>query len=131
MSLSSDLQHMQGTLRLGKRMCGHPAFIHGGAIASVLDDCMGILFLSSGHGTGFTANLNVDYRRPIPAGSLLRVDVRLTGWEVGKSGKKKVFLTGRILSAEEGKQPVVFAEATSIFIVKLVPGLHSLLARLG
>jgi hypothetical protein len=59
------------------------------------------------------------------------VDVRLTGWEVGKSGKKKVFLTGRILSAEEGKQPVVFAEATSIFIVKLVPGLHSLLARLG
>lgn len=125
LSLSSDKRSLRGALTLGKRACGHPQYIHGGAIAAILDDCMGVLFLSSGEGTGFTANLTVNYRRPIPASAPLRVEVSITHVEVGKSGAKKVFLVGRLLSQAGGAQEVLYAEATSIFIVKHIAGMVS------
>ncbi len=132
LSLSSDRQRLRGEVCLGKRACGHPAFLHGGAIASVLDDCMGVLFLSSGNGTGFTANLNVNYRRPIPAGTPLLVDCAVLRVEVGKSGARKVHLSARLLGGGGGlaldplpAAPTVYAEATALFVVKSVPGLES------
>ena len=135
LSLSSDRQQLRGAVCLGKRACGHPAFIHGGAIASVLDDCMGVLFLSSGNGTGFTANLNVNYRRPIPAGTPLLVDCAVLRVETGKGGARKVHLRARLLGGGGGSgaaaldplpaAPTVYAEATALFVVKTVPGLES------
>jgi 3'-phosphoadenosine 5'-phosphosulfate synthase len=121
LSISQDKRELRGELRLGSKVCGHPAFIHGGAIASVCDDAMGMLFLSSGHGSGFTANLNVNYRKPIPAGTNLAVVCSVDRVEVGgKSGAKKVFLSARIEGGGEGGSlaPTLFAEATSLFVVK-------------
>lgn len=120
LSISQDRRELRGELRLGSKVCGHPAFIHGGAIASVCDDAMGMLFLSSGHGSGFTANLNVNYRKPIPAGTNLAVVCRVDRVEVGgKSGSKKVFLTARIEEGgENSPSPTLYAEATSLFVVK-------------
>ena len=134
LSLSEDKRSLRGSVTLGKQLCGHPAFIHGGAIASVLDDTMGVLFLSSGNGTGFTANLNVNYRKPVPAGTRLTVDCAVLRVESSKSGARKVFLSGRLLGgAGAGSSatdplpaaPIVYAEATALFIVKTVPGLES------
>jgi acyl-coenzyme A thioesterase PaaI-like protein len=136
LSLSSDRQQLRGAVCLGKRACGHPAFLHGGVIAAVLDDCMGVLFLSSGNGTGFTANLNVNYRRPIPAGTPLLVDCAVLRVETGKGGARKVHLSARLLGSGGGAgqaaaldplpaSPTVYAEATALFVVKTVPGLES------
>ena len=55
--------------------CGHPSIVHGGAIASVLDDTFGVLFFASRLGNGFTANLNVNYRKPLAAGTDVTVHV--------------------------------------------------------
>ena len=91
--------------------------------AALLDDAMGTLFLSSGHGTGFTANLSVNYRRPIPHGTRLRVECAVDRVELSaRSGAKKVFLTSRIVGAGGGG---LYAEATAIFVVKNVAGLES------
>ena len=111
--------------RLGDRSCGHPLFLHGGAIAALLDDCMGMLFLSLGKGTGFTANLSVDYRNPIPHGTELHVTAALERTEVSqKSGATKVFLRAEVRGAASNK---LYAEGRALFVVK-PPQLGMLLA---
>ena len=121
--LSSDKRSLRADVRLGPKACGHPRWIHGGAIASVFDDAMGTLFLSSSEGTGFTANLNVDYRSPVPEGTELRVLAFIDRVEVGKSGARKVFLSARMEAAHasSGTKPKLFAEARTLFIVKSIP----------
>lgn len=102
--------------RLGDKSCGHPLFLHGGVIAALLDDSMGMLFLSLGKGTGFTANLSVDYRSPIPHGTELHVTAFLERTEVSqKSGSTKVFLRAEVRGAATGK---LFAEGRALFVVK-------------
>jgi len=134
LSLSRDKKELLGEFRLGGKACGHPAYIHGGAIATVFDDAMGMLFLSSGLGTGFTANLNVNYRKPIPAGTTLTIACSLERVEIGeKSGAKKVYLVARMVGGGEtgGTPPVVYADATSLFVVKSGSGMwrEGLVAR--
>ncbi len=117
---SGKAEELQALVRLGNKACGHPFFLHGGVIASVFDDAMGMLFLSSGNGIGYTAKLTVDYRRPIPAGTELRVLCKLDRVEVSaKSGARKVFLSARMESAQGS---TLFAEASALFVVKTVPG---------
>jgi hypothetical protein len=79
---------------------------------------MGTLFLSAGQGSGFTANLNVDYRAPVPAGAELRIICSVEKTEVSaRSGARKVWLNARMESAE-GSPPRLFAQARALFIVK-------------
>jgi hypothetical protein len=91
---------------------------------------MGTLFLSLGEGNGFTANLNIDYRRPIPAGTRVEIVADLDRIETSSSSStkapsKKVYIRGVIRSAEDAGgevQPtrVTYTEATALFITKAV-----------
>jgi hypothetical protein len=93
--------------------------------AALLDDAMGMLFLSLGKGTGFTANLSVDYRSPIPHGTELHVAAFLDRTEVSqKSGATKVYLRAEVRGAASNK---LFAEGRALFVVK-PPQLGMLLA---
>ena len=120
LALSADRQVLRAAVRLGSKACGHPRFIHGGAIASVFDDAMGTLFLSAGKGSGFTANLTVDYRAPVPHGAELIVTCEVERSEVSaKSGARKVWLTSRMESvAVGGSSPILYAQGRALFIVK-------------
>merc|ERR1711862_437587 len=53
-------------VKLGENMCGHNGIVHGGCIATLIDELCGWTFHTNGHGKGFTANLNINYRRPLP-----------------------------------------------------------------
>jgi acyl-coenzyme A thioesterase PaaI-like protein len=50
---------------IGKDLCGHPGFVHGGLLTVLFDEvfarCVSAAFPS---GLGMTANLNVDFRKP-------------------------------------------------------------------
>lgn len=50
---------------IGRDLCSHPGYIHGGLLSVMLDDafarCVGAAFPS---GVGMTVNLNVDFRKP-------------------------------------------------------------------
>jgi uncharacterized protein (TIGR00369 family) len=101
-------------------VCGHPRVLHGGAIAALLDDVMGILFLSRGT-TGFTANLSVDYRRPIAAGTELHVSCSVDRVETARSGASKTYVKAVVSGAAgDPSAAVVFTEATALFISKPV-----------
>jgi len=118
LALRGDGQALTADVRLGRRACGHPRVVHGGALASVFDDAMGTLFLSAGHGGGFTASLTVDYRAPVPAGTDLRLTAAVDRAETSaRSGARKVYVTAR-LEAAPGAPPRLYAEARALFVVK-------------
>jgi uncharacterized protein (TIGR00369 family) len=131
--LSKDKRRLRTRAQLGEQICGHPSIVHGGALASLLDDALGTLFVSAGY-NGFTANLSVNYKRPVPAGSKVLVSAEVGSIEASasKPGTLKVHMIGRISSAPradagEGSgegaaaEPIVFTEATALFITKDVP----------
>lgn len=91
---------------LGAAYEGPPGCVHGGIIASVLDQVLGTLPAVIGQ-PGMTAYLNLTYRRPTPLGALgcrARVD-RVDGW--------KTYVTGELLD-DQGQ---VTVEAEGLFVV--------------
>lgn len=98
---------------LGADICGHPGIIHGGMLATLLDEglarcCFGAL----PNKVGVTANLNIDYRAPAMANSYVALRA-----ETVKVEGRKAWVEGRIETLpEEGKEPVVLVEAKALFI---------------
>lgn len=115
-------KELKAEIRLGHKVCGHPETVHGGAIAAVIDDCAGMLFLHCGCGTGYTANLNINYRRPLPAGTDVIMECKVMSIEPSKSNpsSQKVTIGCRVRDAADTTK--VFTEAQALFVVKNVPG---------
>jgi uncharacterized protein (TIGR00369 family) len=61
--------------RLSKRYTGPPGYCHGGIIATILDDAMGKLNKLR-QVTAVTAQMKIDYLRPVPLNKPLRVESR-------------------------------------------------------
>lgn len=98
---------------VGQDLCGHPGIVHGGFLATMLDEGLARpAFEALPHRVGMTANLNVNYRAPCKADQF----VVLRG-EVTKSEGRKAWVEGRIETLPEGdEKPVELANATALFI---------------
>jgi 3'-phosphoadenosine 5'-phosphosulfate synthase len=98
---------------LGTDLCGHPGIIHGGFLATMLDEglarcCFGAL----PNKIGMTANLNINYRSPAPAGAFVVLRAKTT-----KVDGRKAWVEGHIETlVSEGEKPVVLVEASALFI---------------
>ena len=62
---------------------GHPGFLHGGIIATLLDETMSKAVRARGF-TAMTRHMEVDYKRPVPS----RVRFRMEGRIVRDEGSK-------------------------------------------
>lgn len=63
---------------------GYPGVVHGGIIASILDEVAGrAVMIGSPNRFMMTANLEVRYRRPVPIEQPLRAE----GWQVKDKGR--------------------------------------------
>ncbi|PSR91952.1 HotDog domain-containing protein [Coniella lustricola] len=99
---------------VGEDLCGHPGIVHGGYLATVLDEGLArSAFAALPHRVGLTANLNVNYKAPCVANQY----IVLRG-EVTRAEGRKVWTQGRIetLPKVEGEAPVVLADATALYI---------------
>ncbi|RDW81472.1 uncharacterized protein DSM5745_05029 [Aspergillus mulundensis] len=101
----------------GRDMCGHPGYIHGGFLSVMFDEvfahCVSQSFRS---GTGMTANLNVDFRKPALPGRVyvLRAEtVKVEGRKAWVEGTMRMMPAARTGGEEEG---VLVAEARALFI---------------
>jgi uncharacterized protein (TIGR00369 family) len=68
--------------RLGKRYTGPPGHVHGGIIATLLDEAMGKVNKLR-HVIALTSTITVDYLKPVPLNKPLRVE----SWEVRVRGR--------------------------------------------
>lgn len=85
---------------------GHPGNLHGGIIATLLDEAMSKAMRALGR-PSVTRKLDVDYLRPVPSGVPLRVEGRVV-----RSDERKHWVEACILN-EEG---TVLAQGKGLFI---------------
>ncbi|TWW79214.1 acyl-coenzyme A thioesterase THEM4 isoform X1 [Takifugu flavidus] len=104
---NSEEQKCVGILQAGHLLEGPPGFVHGGAIATMIDTVTGAhaTLLS---GPVMTANLNINYRSPIPLGSTVVLESCLD-----KKEDKKTFVTCKVTSSNGSK---LHSEATALFV---------------
>ena len=105
MSIWRDEEEAVARVRLGHAFEGAPGRAHGGIVASIFDDVMGIVLTI--HSTpAFTARLTVSYLAPVPVGAELEFRARLTS----RDGRK---LSMAAAATHNGN---VIAEAEGLFI---------------
>jgi uncharacterized protein (TIGR00369 family) len=90
---------------------GPPGYLHGGIIATLLDEAMSKANRANGV-TAMTRQMQVEYLRPVPSGAQIRIEGRVT-----RSEGRKHWTTAQIVSAEG----TVLAQATGLFIAIRLP----------
>jgi uncharacterized protein (TIGR00369 family) len=104
-----------GRFLLGPRYGGGAGFVHGGVIAVLLDEVMGKISKLSEE-RAVTAELNIEYRKPVPTDS----EIVVSGWQEGEKGRNRFRIgeihdmQGNLLARGRGRfvvvgQPVVTA----------------------
>ena len=89
---------------------GFPGVIHGGIVASVLDEALGRTSLLGEHPVWtMTGRLEIRYRRYVPYGPLLRVRATL------ENDRRRMLQAKGVLTLAEDEDTVL-AEATGIFL---------------
>jgi uncharacterized protein (TIGR00369 family) len=73
---------------------GHPGYLHGGIIATLLDESMSKAVRARGL-SAMTRHMEIDYRRPVPSGAPIRMEGRVL-----RSEGRKHWAEANILDAE-------------------------------
>jgi acyl-coenzyme A thioesterase PaaI-like protein len=104
---------MVSLMYLGSDVCGHPGIVHGGLLATILDEGLAnCCFPALPNKVAVTANLNIDYRAPAMANNYVALRA-----ETVKVEGRKAWVEGRIETLPlDGKDPVVLVEAKALFI---------------
>ena len=90
----------------GAQFEGPPGYIHGGIIATMLDEAMSKSVRATGI-TALTRSLEVEYLRPVHSGAQIRLEGRLV-----RSEERKHWSEARILSPRGH----ILAEAKGLFV---------------
>jgi uncharacterized protein (TIGR00369 family) len=85
---------------------GHPGYLHGGIIATLLDEAMSKAVRAQGR-SSMTRKLEIEYLRPVPSGAPLRIEGRVV-----RDEKRKHWAEASIAN-EKG---IVLAEGKGLFI---------------
>jgi acyl-coenzyme A thioesterase PaaI-like protein len=113
-SVVGDENIVLSFVTFGSSLNGHSGIVHGGVLSLIFDDVFGLGYEALGVTHAVTANLNVDYRAPVPENSKVRIAVQL----IGREGRK-LYWRGQMTSTD---QQTLYAEATSLYIIpKSIP----------
>uniref|UniRef100_A0A1A8FNL2 Acyl-coenzyme A thioesterase THEM4 n=1 Tax=Nothobranchius korthausae TaxID=1143690 RepID=A0A1A8FNL2_9TELE len=104
---TKDKQRCVCILQAGHLLEGPPGHVHGGAIATMIDTVTGT-HASLLSAPVMTANLNIDYRSPIPLGSTVLIESTLD-----KQEGKKTSVFCKVTSTDGSK---LHTEATALFV---------------
>ncbi|KAF0695487.1 Aste57867_13704 [Aphanomyces stellatus] len=95
-------------VHFGDKLCGHPGIVHGGCISTVFDELFGWTMIWMTGKVGFTANLSVNFRKPLPATTF-----GIIYTELDKKEGRKLFMKARL----EDNDGNLYSEATALFIL--------------
>lgn len=85
---------MKGRVWFGPGAEGPPGYAHGGAVAALLDEVMGISAWASGYKV-LAADINIRFRRPTPLSEILT----FTG-EVERTEGRKIYCLGKVYNSD-------------------------------
>ncbi|MCM2322985.1 MAG: PaaI family thioesterase [Oligoflexia bacterium] len=97
--------HFFAEISTGKYAEGPPGHVHGGAMAGILDEAMGVMVWYNRHPV-LTAKLNVDFRKPLPLGLAVVMESRIERIE-----GRKVYAYGEIR-----REDTIYASGTGLFV---------------
>ena len=96
---------------IGSEFDGHPGYLHGGIIATLLDEAMSKAVRARGV-TAMTRKLEAEYLHPVPSGAMLRIE----GRHLRAEGKKH-WVEAKILDEADAE----LARGTGLFIAVRIP----------
>jgi acyl-coenzyme A thioesterase PaaI-like protein len=105
MAMERDGDRVYGSVELDRRHQGAPGYAHGGAVATILDDALGMLLFVLRR-PAVTARIEVDFRRPAFIGRPFDVEA----W-VDRVDGRKLWMAAAL--RDEGE---TIAEARSLFL---------------
>ncbi|KAF2639880.1 Thioesterase/thiol ester dehydrase-isomerase, partial [Massarina eburnea CBS 473.64] len=111
---TADGVHFVSVQHLGHALCGHPGIVHGGLLATLLDEGLGrCCFPALPNKVAVTASLKVDYKKPVMAGQMVVLRAETTRVE-----GRKAWVKGRLetLPKEGEEEGTVLVEAEALFI---------------
>ena len=95
---------------LGEYLDGHVGTVHGGILALMVDDFFGHAYEAVGVPMAVTANLNMNYRAPVPGGARVCMMAELTAWE-----GRKLFFALQVVDGSDNRK--VCCDATCLYII--------------
>lgn len=108
---------LTGVAHFTKNAESHSNYCHGGSMTSTMDDVIGwTAFHVTGEckpWSGFTAQVNVSLKRPIPVGSYLKIVGVVT-----KTERRKVWIESRLVGGGEHDAELVYCTAEGLVILK-------------
>eukprot|EP00744_Colponema_vietnamica_P004082 GILI01006153.1.p1 GENE.GILI01006153.1~~GILI01006153.1.p1 ORF type:complete len:239 (-),score=25.01 GILI01006153.1:36-677(-) len=108
--ITDNKDYLLGVWQLGPGLCGHPKIVHGGVSAFMFDETFGWMGAAN-LGRSFTANLNVNYKRPMivdESGSLFVVFKVYVDRREGR----KLFLKASCIDENDN----MYSDATCLFL---------------
>jgi uncharacterized protein (TIGR00369 family) len=106
-TIDRERKHFVSSFRLSKRFTGPPGYCHGGIIATILDDAMSKLNKLRDV-IAATAELKIEYLKPVPLRTPLRVESR----ELTKRGRRLIHRA--VILNQEG---TVLARGRGVFVI--------------
>lgn len=94
------------TFAFADHMEGPPNIVHGGALSAVIDEAITVAAFVNDRG-GFTANLNINYKAPVPIGETVIVKAK-----IDKIVGRKTFLSSTLHLVDR----TLAVSATGLFI---------------
>ncbi|KAF8186814.1 mitochondrial protein [Pholiota molesta] len=95
-------------IHLGRGLCGHDGIIHGGLLATLLDETLArTAIMNLPEKVGVTATLSLNYRAPTMADQFVVIKT-----EIQEVKGRKAFVTGRV----EDMKGTVLVEASAMFV---------------
>ncbi len=101
-----------------EHMCGYKTMVHGGIVATILDEIMSKTAAHFLHEGVVTKSISVDYLKPVTTG----IEIRAEG-KVVKVEKNKVFAEGGIFDGDNrirARSTGIFAIVTPELMVRLL-----------
>jgi len=105
LAVDHEKQVVYGEVNFGPAYQGAPGCVHGGFVAAVFDEALGMATIFSGR-PGMTGWIRVSYKRPTPLETDLRIVARTDSFE-----GRKIHTSAELIAGES-----VVAEATGLFI---------------
>lgn len=100
---------------LGSGLCGHPGIVHGGLLATLLDEGLArCCFPALPNKVAVTASLKVDYKAPCMAGQVVVLKAETTKVDGRKAWVKGTLET--LVDESKGEKPIVLTEGEALFI---------------